>query len=75
MDDAKLVMVQSFESQQAADMAASALESAGIEFMIQADSAGGLRPHIAWATGGFKLLVREEDLTAATEALTPNPAL
>lgn len=71
MDNAILVVVQSFESRQAADMARSALESAGIESMIQADSAGDMRHHLAWATGGFKLLVREEDATAAAEALAP----
>jgi hypothetical protein len=73
MDDT-LVMVKSFESQQAADMAASALESAGIECMIEADSVGGMRHHIAWTSGGFKLLVRQEDAEAAGEALNPNPA-
>ena len=51
--DENLVMVKSFESQQAADMAASALESAGIESMVQADSVGGMRHHIAWTSGGF----------------------
>lgn len=72
MDDTTLVMVQSFESQHAAAMAASALESAGIESMIQADSVGGMRHHIAWTSGGFKLLVRAEDAAAATEALAPS---
>lgn len=43
-------------------MAKGALESAGIDAMIQADSAGGMRPHLAWSTGGFKVLVREHDL-------------
>jgi hypothetical protein len=71
VDDTNLVMVQSFESQQAADMAASALESAGIESMILADSVGGMRHHIAWTSGGFKLLVRPEDADAAAEALAP----
>lgn len=50
-------------------MAKSALESAGIDVMIQADSVGGTRPHVAWANGGFKLLVREEDVEAARDVL------
>ena len=69
MANAKLVLVQSFATQMEADMAKSALESAGIAVMIQADSAGGQRPHMAWATGGFKLLVREEDLDEARSVL------
>jgi len=52
-----------------ADLAKGALESAGIDAMIQADSAGGMRPHLAWASGGFKVLVREEDAAAARELL------
>jgi len=56
-------------------MPSGALESAGIDSMIEADSAGGMRPHLAWASGGFKLLVREEDLDSARQVLdTPaNP--
>ena len=34
-------------------MAKGALESAGIDAMIQADTAGGMRPHLAWAGSGF----------------------
>lgn len=52
-------------------MAKSALEAAGIDTMIQADSAGGMRPHLAWASGGFKVLVREEDAAAARDVLEP----
>jgi hypothetical protein len=55
-------------------MAKSALEAAGISAMIQADAAGGMRPHIAWASGGFKVLVREEDAEAAREVLEPSAA-
>ena len=54
-----------------AELAKSALESAGIDAMIQSDSAGGMRPHLAWASGGFKILVRDED-TAARDVLEPS---
>ena len=43
--------------------------------MIQADTAGGMREHLAWSGAGFKLLVREEDLTAAREILKPTDNL
>ena len=39
--------------------------------MIQADRAGGMRDHLAWSGFGFKVLVREEDATAASEVLNP----
>lgn len=47
------------------------LESAGIDAVIQADRAGGMRDHLAWSGFGFKLLVREEDSNAAREVLNP----
>jgi hypothetical protein len=71
MPDAVLVVVDSFGGQIDAELAKSALESAGIESMIQSDSAGGMRPHLAWANGGFKLLVRAEDEEAARKTLEP----
>jgi hypothetical protein len=71
MPDTDLVVVDSFGGQIDAEMAKSALESAGIESMIQSDSAGGMRPHIAWASGGFKLLVRAADEDSAHRALEP----
>jgi hypothetical protein len=71
MQDAKLVVVQSFGNRPEADLAKGALEDAGIPAMIQADTAGGMREHLAWSGAGFKILVREEDATEAREVLTP----
>ena len=71
MHDADLVVVHAFASGPEADMAKSALEAAAIDAMIQADSAGGMRPHLASASGGFKILVRDEDAVAAREVLEP----
>jgi hypothetical protein len=71
MHDANLVVVHAFGSESEADLAKSALNAAGIDAMIQADSAGGMRPHLAWASGGFKLLVREEDEPEARDVLEP----
>ena len=71
MQHPNLVVVQTYGSRPAADLAEGALESAGIDAMIQADAAGGMRDHLAWAGAGFKILVREEDAAAAREVLTP----
>jgi len=71
MDRSKLIPVQAFGSQVAADLAKSELESAGIDATILADRAGGMRDHLAWSGFGFKVLVREEDASAAREILYP----
>lgn len=73
MDRSKLSVVDRFASQAEADLAKSVLESAGIDVMIQADRAGGMRDHLAWSGLGFKVLVREEDATEAHELLEPLP--
>jgi hypothetical protein len=71
VDHSKLVIVDAFASQVEADLAKSELESAGIDAMIQADRAGGMRDHLAWSGFGFKVLVREEDAATASEVLHP----
>ena len=75
MQNDDLIVVRTFATEAEADVAASALEAAEIDAMIQADTAGGMRPHIAWATGGFKVLVREEDADEAREILKPRTQL
>jgi Putative prokaryotic signal transducing protein len=69
MHDAELVIVHSFGSRSEADIAKSALEAAGIDSIIQADTGGGMRPHLAWAGDGFQILVREDDAAAARDVL------
>lgn len=64
-----LVVVKAFASQSEAEIAKTALESAGIVAMIKADTIGGMRPHVGWSTGGFQLLVREDDLAEAKAVL------
>jgi Putative prokaryotic signal transducing protein len=71
MQDAKLVVVQSCGSRPEADLAKGLLEDAGILAMIQSDTAGGMREHLAWSGAGFKILVREEDAAMARDVLTP----
>jgi hypothetical protein len=71
MQHAKLVVVQSYGSRPEADLAKGALEDAGIQAMVQADTAGGMREHLAWSGAGFKILVREEDAAVARDVLAP----
>jgi F420-dependent methylenetetrahydromethanopterin dehydrogenase len=74
MEQIRIVVVQTFGSRPEADLAKGALEDAGIPAMVQADTAGGMREHLAWSGAGFKVLVREEDVTAARDVLAPFPA-
>jgi hypothetical protein len=74
MDHSKLVVVQSYGGRPEADLAKGELEDASIQALIQADTAGGMREHLAWSGAGFKILVREEDATLAREVLTPPAA-
>jgi hypothetical protein len=37
--------------------------------MIQADTAGGMRPHLAVPGAGYKLLIRKKDAAAARKIL------
>jgi hypothetical protein len=67
----KLVVVQSYGSRTAAELAKGALEDAGIQAMIKADTAGGMREHLAWSGAGFQIVVREEDVSVASDVLTP----
>jgi len=69
MHHSNLVAVRAFATQVEADLAKSLLDSAPIDSMIQSDRAGGMRDHLAWSGFGFRVLVREEDLTAARDVL------
>jgi len=71
MDHTKLVVVQKYLTHPEADLAKSELDSAGIQAMIQGDTAGGMREHLAWSGAGYKILVREEHATEARDVLTP----
>jgi hypothetical protein len=74
MNYTNLVVVRDCGSEFEADLAKGALQAAGIEAMIQADTAGRQRDHLAWSGAGFKLLVREEDAADAHEVLdAPSP--
>ena len=69
MQDAKLIVVESCGSRPEAELVRGALEEAGIPAIIQGDTAGGMREHLAWSGAGCKILVREDDATAARDFL------
>jgi len=64
-----LVVARTFNTRPEADLAISALDAAGIDATVRADSAGEMRPAIAWAGDGFQVIVRAEDEEAAREIL------
>ena len=65
-----LVVVQSFGNRLEAELAKGVLEEAGIQAIIQGDTAGRMREHLAWSGAGFKILVREDDAARARDVLT-----
>ena len=67
--DMKIVVVQSFGSRVEAELAKGLLGEAGIQAIVQGDTAGGMREHLAWSGAGFKILVREGDAPTALEVL------
>lgn len=71
MEHPQLVVLKSFGRRIDAELAKGALENAGIEAIIRADSVGRMREHVAWSGAGFQLLVREDDVAAGNAALLP----
>ena len=69
MSKRDLVVVQSYGTEGEAEVAKGVLESSGIDAMIQADTAGRMREHLAWSGLGHRVLVREEDAVAARSLL------
>ena len=64
-----LVCIKTCNNRIEAELDKSFLDSQGIQSMISADDAGGLRPDLLWATGGVRLLVKQEDAERALEML------
>jgi hypothetical protein len=69
MSQGDLVVVQSYGTEGAAAVARGVLESSGIDAMIQADTAGRMREHLAWSGLGHRILVRKEDAATARSLL------
>jgi hypothetical protein len=65
MKTSDLVVVSTFRSTADAQIAKGILDEDGIESVIRADDAGGMYPAIS----GAELLVRNEDVEKANEAL------
>jgi hypothetical protein len=62
-----MAIVRTFINDAEAEIAASAIEAAGIEVTIHRDAAGGLQPNLDM--GGIQLIVPDSDLEAASEVL------
>jgi hypothetical protein len=59
-----LVVLSTFNNHIDADLAQSALEAMGIESMVRADDAGGMRPNF-WVGTGVQILVKARDAELA----------
>jgi hypothetical protein len=69
MSQDDLVVVQVYGTEGEAAVAKGILESSGIDAMIQADTAGRMRQHLAWSGLGHRVLVRKEDADEARKLL------
>ena len=67
MKPGDLVVVRTFPNAIEAELAKSALISAEVDSIVQADDAGGMRPHLAMPH--VRLLVRAEDADRANDIL------
>ena len=63
------VQVRVYANRMEAEVAKSALESAGIGARILADDAAGLNPYLSAITGGVRLMVNEKDVEEAKQLL------
>ncbi len=63
------VTIQSYATRVDAEMAKSLLESNYIRAIVEGDDCGGLRPEIAFSSGGFDLIVFQDDVDYAKELL------
>ena len=63
-----LVCIKTYNNRLEAELEKGRLDSQGIQAMISADDAGGMRPDLSWSTG-VRLLVKQEDAHRALEIL------
>ncbi|UCG43976.1 MAG: DUF2007 domain-containing protein [candidate division WOR-3 bacterium] len=64
-----LVCIRTYSFRPEAELARSVLESRGIESVLMADDAHGVRPMVGLATGGVRLCVRREETEKAIAVL------
>ena len=68
-DPNDLVQVATYGYLHEAELAAGALEAAGIESMVRDEFVAGVRPHLTFTDGGVRLFVRASDRERAEEVL------
>lgn len=68
-DPNDLVQVASYGYLHEAELAAGALDAAGIESMVRDEFVAGVRPHLTFTDGGVRLFVRASDRDRAQEVL------
>jgi hypothetical protein len=64
-----LVCIRTYSFRPEAELARSVLEASGIESVLLADDAFGMRPMVGVATGGVRLCVRGSDAEKADAIL------
>jgi hypothetical protein len=64
-----LVCVKTFADHLQADMAKQLLEANGITASVSADDMGGMRPDLAFTSGGVKLFVLDDNADKALALL------
>jgi hypothetical protein len=69
MSQDDLVVIQAYATEGEAAVAKGILESSNIDAMLQADTAGRMRDHLAWSGLGHRVLVREVDAEEARKLL------
>jgi hypothetical protein len=69
MSQDDLIVIQAYATEGKAAVAKGILESSGIDAMLQADTAGRMRDHLAWSGLGHRVFVREEDAEEARKLL------
>ena len=65
----KVIPIKSYANRTEAELAKSFLESKGIQATVSADDEGSMNPWLLQATGGARLLVKEEDRETALDLL------
>lgn len=63
------VCIETFPNHIEAGLAQSLLEEYGIKTMLTSDDAGGMRPDLAFTSGGFRLFVLQENAERALSIL------
>lgn len=72
--DIRSVCIASYGDELSAEVSRSLLESNKIYAFVSRDDCGGMRPHLNLSTG-FRLIVKESDLSSALEILNMGSGL